>query len=53
MSDKLKKFVTEHKQEFDTGEPSKDLWKKIDRQIDVKKHYRITSMAFKKNISGF
>lgn len=32
MSDKLKEFVDKHRNEFDTEEPSKDLWKKIDSQ---------------------
>jgi hypothetical protein len=43
MSDKVKKFITEHRQEFDTGEPGKDLWKKIDAQLDAKKSSTISS----------
>lgn len=43
MSDKLKKFVGEHRQEFDSTEPGKDLWEKIDAQLDVKRSSRISS----------
>ena len=43
MSDKLKQFVSEHKHEFDTNEPNKDLWKKIDARMEVKKSSRISS----------
>ncbi len=43
MSDKLKKFVTENKQEFETNGPAKDLWKKIDVQMDAKAPSKISS----------
>jgi hypothetical protein len=43
MSDKLKKFIREHRQEFDTNEPGKDLWGKIDAQIKVKSASKISS----------
>lgn len=43
MSDKLKKFVTEHKEEFDNNEPARDLWSKIDAKIDAKDPSRISS----------
>lgn len=43
MNDKLKKFVTENKQEFDTNGPAKDLWQKIDAQMDAKAPSNISS----------
>lgn len=36
MSDKLKKFVSDNKHEFDSSEPSKDLWQKLDSNLGVK-----------------
>lgn len=39
MSDKLQKFVSKHKTEFDTEEPSMDLWKKIDERMDGKNSF--------------
>lgn len=35
MTDKLKTFIQEHKQELDAFEPSKDLWNKIDNRLDL------------------
>lgn len=43
MSDKLKKFVTEHRKEFDTGEPGTSTWDKIDAQLKAGKTSRISS----------
>lgn len=43
MIDKLKTFVNKHKQEFDTAEPSQDLWKKIDAQMEGKSSSTISS----------
>ncbi len=36
MSDQLKKFVTEHRQEFDAIDPPKGLWEKIDAGMSKK-----------------
>jgi hypothetical protein len=49
MSDKLKSFVKEHRPEFDTSAPGKDLWNKIDAQLEAKNASRISS----KWLSGF
>lgn len=43
MSDKLKKFVTNTKQEFDSHEPAGDLWKKIDAKMEIKDPSNISS----------
>ncbi len=43
MSDKLKKFVSEHRQEFDNGEPAKGLWEKIDAKRAAKNSSGISS----------
>lgn len=43
MSSKLKKFVSEHRQAFDSDEPGKDLWNKIDARIEEKNTSRISS----------
>jgi hypothetical protein len=43
MTDKLKKFVNKHKQEFDTEEPRKDLWDKIDARMEKKNSSWISS----------
>ena len=43
MSDKLKKFVTDHRQEFETNEPGKDLWDKIDAGMVTKNAPGISS----------
>lgn len=43
MIDKLKAFVSKHKQEFDSAEPSQDLWKKIDAKMEVEKSSTISS----------
>lgn len=49
MSDELKKFVKEHRQHFDTQEPGKGLWEKIDAQLEVKTASKISSRW----LSGF
>ena len=43
MIDKLKTFISKHKQEFDAAEPSQDLWKKIDARMEVKNSSSISS----------
>lgn len=43
MIDKLKTFVSKHKQEFDSTEPSQDLWKKIDAKMEVENSSTISS----------
>lgn len=43
MSDKLKKFVNEHKEQFDSNTPSKSVWDKIDAGLDAKDHTQISS----------
>ena len=48
MSDQLKKFVSKHRKEFDTNEPNKDLWGKIDAQMNVKTGSRISSNSLSK-----
>jgi hypothetical protein len=48
MSDKLQEFVDKHRKEFDTEEPSKDLWNKIDSKIDGSNSAPINSKWFSK-----
>lgn len=48
MIDKLKTFVGKHKHEFDTNEPAKDLWEKIDTRMDVKRASWISSQWLSK-----
>ncbi len=43
MIDKLKTFVSKHKQEFDTEKPKQDLWQKIDAKLEVKNSSAISS----------
>lgn len=43
MIDKLKEFVSKNKQEFDSAEPSQDLWKKIDAKMEAKNNSSISS----------
>ncbi|MBP7809518.1 MAG: hypothetical protein KA163_09515 [Bacteroidia bacterium] len=43
MIDKLKTFVSKHKQEFDSAEPGQDLWKKIDAKLEMKNSSAISS----------
>lgn len=43
MSDKLKKFVTENRQEFDSQEPGNDVWKKIESKAKGKNSSWISS----------
>lgn len=48
MSDKLEKFVAEHRQEFDANTPDKELWNKIDAQLNAKTGSSISSKLFLK-----
>lgn len=48
MIDKLKAFVSKNKQEFDSAEPSQDLWKKIDARMEVKNPSSISSKLLSK-----
>lgn len=43
MSDKLKEFVSERRQDFDASEPGTGLWEKIDAQLEVRQRGRISS----------
>jgi hypothetical protein len=43
MSDTFKKFVTEHRSEFDAGEPGEDLLRRIDAQMELKDPSQISS----------
>lgn len=43
MNDKLKKFVSDQRKEFDANLPSKELWNKIDAEMELKNHSRIRS----------
>ncbi len=43
MSDKLKKYVSEHREDFDTKEPGKDVWDQIDARMNANKATRISS----------
>jgi len=43
MSDKLKKFVSAQRQEFDTNEPGKNVWEKIDARMEAKNSSGISS----------
>lgn len=40
MDDKFKKFITEHREEFDFREPDPGIWKKIEAKIRVKREIR-------------
>ncbi len=35
MSDKLRSYIKENKEKFDSAEPSKDLWKTIDSKLEL------------------
>lgn len=48
MIDKLKAFVSKNKQEFDSAEPSHDLWKKIDARMEAKHPTSISSKLLSK-----
>jgi hypothetical protein len=50
MSDNFKKFVSANRQDFDTGEPDKDLWKKIDAKMNAGTPSRISSKWLSKII---
>jgi hypothetical protein len=50
MSDKLKRFITEHKQEFDSVEPSNRVWEKIGSGMDKKDSYKISSKWLRRSI---
>jgi hypothetical protein len=41
MEDKLKKYVQDHRDDFDSFEPRPDLWQDICRELDEKKSGRI------------
>ena len=43
MYDKLKTFIKENKQAFDSFEPSKDLWTKIDTNMSTTQNFPIKS----------
>jgi hypothetical protein len=47
MSDKLKKFINDHKAEFDGSEPSQDLWEKIDFRTEKETSHWIKSKWLK------
>jgi len=40
MDDKFKKFITEHREEFDFREPNPGIWKKIEADIRVKREIK-------------
>lgn len=46
MKDKLKDFVNEHREEFDTFEPRPDLWQDISKELPQKKTARIISLTY-------
>jgi hypothetical protein len=48
MNDKIKEFVDANKQEFYSDEPGKDLWNKIDSQMEEKKSSRVSSNLLSK-----
>jgi hypothetical protein len=48
MSDKLKKFITENKEAFDSHEPSKEIWKKIGKDMKGENTGWIRSRRFSK-----
>lgn len=48
MIDKLKAFVSKNKQEFDSAEPSQNLWKKIDARMEVKNPSSVSSKLLSK-----
>jgi hypothetical protein len=45
MDDKLKNFINEHRDEFDTFEPRPDLWQDISKELPQKKTARVISAA--------
>lgn len=46
MKDKLKDFVNEHRDEFDTFEPRPDLWQDISKELPQKKIARVISLTY-------
>ncbi len=46
MDDKLKKFVDEHRDEFDIFEPRPDLWQEISKELPQKKEARVISFSY-------
>ncbi|HWY11873.1 MAG TPA: hypothetical protein VN026_11140 [Bacteroidia bacterium] len=43
MIDKLKTFVSNNREKFDSKEPKQDLWEKIDARMETKNSFRISS----------
>jgi hypothetical protein len=46
MDDKLKNFINEHRDEFDTFEPRPDLWQDISKELPQKKTARVISLTY-------
>jgi hypothetical protein len=46
MKDKLKDFVNEHREEFDSFEPRPDLWQDISKELPQKKTARVISLTY-------
>lgn len=46
MEDRLKKFVEEHRDEFDTFEPRLDLWQDISKDLHQKKEAKVVSFSY-------
>lgn len=52
MEDKLKKFVNEHRDEFDTFEPRPELWQTISSELPKpKKEAKVISISFGESAS--
>jgi hypothetical protein len=46
MKDKLKDFINEHREEFDSFEPRPDLWQDISKELPQKKTARVISLTY-------
>ncbi|QHT68888.1 hypothetical protein GXP67_20660 [Rhodocytophaga rosea] len=46
MEDKLKDFINEHREEFDSFEPRPDLWQDISKELPQKKTARVISLTY-------
>lgn len=46
MEDKLKDFINEHREEFDSFEPRPDLWQDISKELPQKKTAKVISLTY-------
>src|SRR5688572_19587055 len=48
MNDPLKNYVDQHRQEFETRDPGRTLWSRIDGKLDLRENSRISSNWLRK-----